>query len=36
MDSLTYARNLENLRDIEAKENYIFLKYDICEFKQVK
>ncbi|MGW1455544.1 dTDP-glucose 4,6-dehydratase [Salegentibacter agarivorans] len=29
LDSLTYAGNLENLRDIENKENYHFLKEDI-------
>ena len=36
MDVLTYAGNLENLKDIEAKENYTFLKCDICDFKKVK
>jgi dTDP-glucose 4,6-dehydratase len=29
MDSLTYAGNLENLRDIENKSNYKFVKVDI-------
>lgn len=29
LDSLTYAGNLENLKDIETKENYTFLKADI-------
>jgi dTDP-glucose 4,6-dehydratase len=29
IDSLTYAGNLENLHDIEKKENYTFLKGDI-------
>lgn len=29
LDALTYAGNLENLRDIEQKENYNFLKADI-------
>jgi dTDP-glucose 4,6-dehydratase len=28
-DKLTYAGNLENLKDIEAKENYVFIKTDI-------
>jgi dTDP-glucose 4,6-dehydratase len=28
-DCLTYAGNLENLRDIEKAENYVFRKYDI-------
>jgi len=36
MDLLTYAGNLENLRDIEHKENYSFVKCDICDFKKVK
>jgi dTDP-glucose 4,6-dehydratase len=35
MDVLTYAGNLENLRDIENKENYTFIKCDICDFKKV-
>jgi dTDP-glucose 4,6-dehydratase len=36
MDLLTYAGNLENLKGIENKENYSFLKCDICDFKKVK
>jgi dTDP-glucose 4,6-dehydratase len=36
MDLLTYAGNLENLKDIENKENYTFVKCDICDFKKVK
>jgi dTDP-glucose 4,6-dehydratase len=36
MDVLTYAGNLENLKDIEHKENYTFVKCDICDFKKVK
>ena len=36
MDVLTYAGNLENLKDIEVKENYTFIKCDICDFKKVK
>lgn len=35
LDSLTYAGNLENLRDIEHKENYSFLKLDITEAKTI-
>lgn len=31
VDSLTYAGNLENLKDIEGKPNYEFLKADITE-----
>ena len=36
MDVLTYAGNLENLKDIEHKENYSFVKCDICNFKKVQ
>ena len=36
MDLLTYAGNLKNLKDIEYKENYTFVKCDICDFKKVK
>ncbi|MDB4007308.1 dTDP-glucose 4,6-dehydratase [Flavobacteriaceae bacterium] len=35
MDLLTYAGNLENLKDIEHKENYSFVKCDICDFNKV-
>jgi dTDP-glucose 4,6-dehydratase len=35
MDVLTYAGNLENLKDIEDKENYTFVKCDICDLKKV-
>ena len=35
LDLLTYAGNLENLKDIESKENYTFLKCDICDFNKV-
>ena len=31
LDALTYAGNLENLKDIESKENYIFLHGDITD-----
>ena len=36
MDVLTYAGNLENLKDIEDKENYTFVKCDITDIKSVK
>ena len=36
MDVLTYAGNLENLKDIENKENYTFVKCDICDVEKVK
>jgi len=31
LDVLTYAGNLENLRDIESAPNYVFVKADICD-----
>lgn len=31
LDKLTYAGNLENLRDIEGASNYTFVKGDICD-----
>lgn len=31
VDKLTYAGNLENLKDIESKENYTFVRADICD-----
>ncbi|MDR2801598.1 MAG: dTDP-glucose 4,6-dehydratase [Prevotellaceae bacterium] len=36
MDNLTYAGNLENLRDVEKCANYHFVKADICDYGQVK
>ncbi len=35
LDKLTYAGNLANLRDIEDKPNYKFVKMDICDFERV-
>ena len=35
LDSLTYAGNLENLKDIENKENYHFIKADINDEKVI-
>ena len=32
VDKLTYAGNLANLKDIEDKPNYMFVKADICDF----
>ena len=32
LDMLTYAGNIENLRDIESAPNYTFLKEDICDY----
>ncbi|MEE1099383.1 MAG: dTDP-glucose 4,6-dehydratase [Alistipes sp.] len=33
LDKLTYAGNLENLKDIENEPNYTFVKGDICDFE---
>ena len=35
LDKLTYAGNLANLKDIEDKPNYKFVKMDICDFDGV-
>lgn len=32
LDALTYAGNLSNLRDIESKQNYTFIRGDVCDF----
>jgi len=36
LDVLTYAANLKNFTDIENKNNYNFIKADICDFESVK
>tara|TARA_R110002124_G_scaffold212711_3_gene378805 strand:+ start:1007 stop:2053 length:1047 start_codon:yes stop_codon:yes gene_type:complete len=36
LDKLTYAGNLENLKDVENKDNYTFLKCDICDFDKIQ
>ena len=36
LDKLTYAGNLANLKDIEKKSNYEFVKGDICDAKFVQ
>ncbi|WP_258100404.1 dTDP-glucose 4,6-dehydratase [Marinoscillum pacificum] len=36
LDKLTYAGNLENLRDIENAPNYTFLKGDICDAEYIQ
>ncbi len=36
MDKLTYAGNLENLKEIENAPNYEFVKTDICDIEKVK
>ncbi len=35
VDKLTYAGNLANLKDIEDKPNYRFVKADICDFDAI-
>ena len=35
LDKLTYAGNLANLKDIEDRPNYRFVKADICDFDTV-
>lgn len=36
VDKLTYAGNLENLKDIEDRENYTFVKADICDKEAIE
>ena len=36
LDKLTYAGNLENLRDIENNPDYTFVKGDICDFQFIQ
>ena len=36
LDKLTYAGNLANLKDIENKPNYTFVKADICDFDTIQ
>ncbi len=36
LDKLTYAGNLANLKDIEGKPNYTFVKADICDFPSIQ
>ncbi|PID90757.1 MAG: dTDP-glucose 4,6-dehydratase [Bacteroidetes bacterium] len=36
LDKLTYAGNLENLRDVEDAPNYAFERVDICDFAEVQ
>ena len=31
VDALTYAGNLENLKDVDKRENYTFIRADICD-----
>ncbi len=36
LDKLTYAGNLDNLKDVENKENYKFVKADICNQEEIQ
>lgn len=36
LDALTYAGNLENLKDVENHSNYTFIKGDVCDENLVK
>ena len=36
LDKLTYAGNLANLKDIENRQNYTFVKADICDFIKIQ
>lgn len=36
LDKLTYAGNLENLRDVEKLPNYTFIKGDICDLELLR
>ena len=35
VDKLTYAGNLENLRDVEREPNYVFVRADICDYERM-
>ncbi|MBR5567214.1 MAG: dTDP-glucose 4,6-dehydratase [Bacteroidales bacterium] len=35
LDVLTYAGNLENLKDVENRPNYVFVKADICDYERM-
>ncbi len=36
LDKLTYAGNLDNIKDIENAPNYLFEKADICDFNAIQ
>lgn len=36
LDKLTYAGNLENLKDVELLPNYTFVKADICDLEKLR
>lgn len=35
LDKLTYAGNLVNLKDIEDRSNYVFVKADVCDYEKL-
>ncbi len=35
LDKLTYAGNLENLKDVENEPNYTFVRGDICDYERM-
>ena len=35
LDLLTYAGNLANLKDVESKPNYTFVRADICDYERI-
>ena len=35
LDKLTYAGNLANLKDIEDRQNYTFVRMDICDYEAI-
>lgn len=36
VDKLTYAGNLENLKDVEHRQNYAFIRADICDSEAIR
>lgn len=36
LDKLTYAGNLNNLKDVEHLPNYTFVRADICDFEKIR
>ena len=35
VDKLTYAGNPENLKDVENRDNYTFVKADVCDAETI-
>jgi len=36
VDALTYAGNLENLKEVQDRDNYVFVKADICDKEAIE